>query len=322
MKKHALGGLVGIGICAAAFAACGGGGGGGGGGDGGSAGTGNAGGTGAAGGTTGSTTTSGSGGSDVECPAPEPAHPGEVSTVDSVKAEILDTKGAPATGILADVCGTNLCLTGGADANGDLLVTDTTDKQLSDLRLLYGDGLGFVRMGTPLPGAPGTNLVVDLGTIHAVRLADPTSGAPLVAGSPATNNGVTLLPPANATFDISGIIYEENERGFRAAVFKPSDGTFPAVENAPVELALLIGMAPIESTICPAAKLTFPNSEGWAAGAEVELWLNGVVTFDHWAPFGGWAKLAEAVVDGDGKTVTTKDGQGIVHIGTWGAKLK
>src|SRR5262245_38511009 len=57
-----------------------------------------------------SVTTTGTGGTEVEaCPAPEPAHPGEIRTVGLVEAVAIDQNGDPAEGVDVTICGTNVC---------------------------------------------------------------------------------------------------------------------------------------------------------------------------------------------------------------------
>jgi hypothetical protein len=51
----------------------------------------------------------------------------------------------------------------------------------------------------------------------------------------------------------------------------------------------------------------------WAPGTEVEVFIQGLKTgsVDHgpdWAPYGGWAPVATAVVSADGSTIDTTDG--------------
>jgi hypothetical protein len=74
--------------------------------------------------------------------------------------------------------------------------------------------------------------------------------------------------------------------------------------------------------MCPPAKLTFPNTLNWPANTQVDLWLNGVETFDHYVPYGSWAKVAEGVVSADGKTISTKDGKGVPATGAYGVVKK
>ena len=114
----------------------------------------------------------------------------------------------------------------------------------------------------------------------------------------------------------------ENEVDFRTNTVDASLFNFPAVTSSGLNIEVVVGMAPVDTVVCPAAALTVPNTLGWTAGAEVEFYLHGTLTFEHWAPYGEWEKVAEGVVDGDGTSITTKDGEGIHLIGTYGLVLK
>ncbi len=77
-------------------------------------------------------------------------------------------------------------------------------------------------------------------------------------------------------------------------------------------------MAPVDTTLCPPAKVTVtlphattsPNDLGWAPGTAVELWITGSDVGQTYAPYAGWRKMSDGVVSGDGATVTTLAGQG------------
>ncbi|MSP24754.1 MAG: hypothetical protein EXR75_06230 [Myxococcales bacterium] len=277
-------------------------------------------GMGGAGTTTGAPTSSSpssSTGSGDGCPAPEPAHAGVKDMVGNVTATIFGIDGKPAPSLLADVCGTNLCLSGKTDAGGQMSVMGG-GKELSDVRLLYGNGMAYVKMGTPLSSLPDAAF----GMIHTVLLPPVAEGVALEAGKVATSGEVSVAIAVGAYIGIDATIYKPGEDGFRAVVFAPSDGTFPAVAAAPKEFARLVGMAPINARFCPPAKLTVPNEDGWVAGAAVEVWLNGTETFDHFAPFGGWAIVAGATVSADGASIVTNDGEGLPELGVIGLRLK
>ena len=135
------------------------------------------------------------------------------------------------------------------------------------------------------------------------------------------NGDVTLSLAAGTEIHISIIDNPDaNARTFRSVTFSPTDGTFPGVDPA-LNLEMLYGMAPYDMVFCPAAKMTVPNPNNWTAGAAVEFYLHGTKTFDHNAPYGGWAKVADGAVSSDGTTVSTNDGQGIPEVGLIGLKL-
>jgi hypothetical protein len=264
------------------------------------------------------------------CSATAPPHPGVETQVAQVQAHIEDLGGNPASMIVADVCGTNICLFAETDAQGNLLLTANNDA-LDDVRLLYGDGGIYVKMGAPFPTPGGT---VDYGDINAVRLPAAAQGAQIgtftqtgclttMSTMDLSQGDVTLSLAADTDIHISIIDNPEPaQRTFRSVTFRPADGTFPAVDPA-LNLEVFYGMAPYDMTFCPAAKMTVPNPDpgNWAAGAAVEFYLHGTKTFDHNAPYGGWAKVADGAVSSDGSMVSTNDGAGIPEVGLIGLKL-
>ena len=243
----------------------------------------------------------------------------EETAVDIVTADIMDLDGQPAAGIPAEVCGYNMCYTGVANASGHMSV-NAAGSSLTVALMLYGDGIDWVRLFAPLPN-PGDTA---FGTITAARLPTEAQGAPLVLGQDAVSGDVTLHLDAAAfvEFDILTYGCEVALPTFRTVTI-PVDGsaTLPAVTPA-LSLGMLFGMAPINTLICPAAKMTVPNLPGWAANAEVEFLLEGTSIFQEWAMLRDWTKVSDGAVSADGTTVSTADGQGIPMIGTIGVRLK
>ena len=262
----------------------------------------------------GSTSSTGSG---PECPPTKPEHPGKSSNIDEIKGKITDRQGNPADDILTDVCGTNICLSGHSDKNGSFVV-DGMNAELLDVALIYGNGHGYVKMATPITTTPK----FDFGDINTVKLPAFSEGAAIKAGADATNNGVTVTIAAGANIKFDKILYpEESMHVFRAVVFKPDEGNFVAIDKS-LGLELLVGTAAINTDICPPAKLSVPNSEGWDADAAVEFHYHNYNTFNHWAPYAGWTKIAEGKVSSDGKTIVTNDGEGVPQLGLFGLKRK
>ncbi|MBM4375364.1 MAG: hypothetical protein FJ095_09790 [Deltaproteobacteria bacterium] len=262
------------------------------------------------------TSSSGSGVITVpDCVAPSPANPGKKVAVGTVKVTVQDKngKGLPDALIDVQVCGSDLCLYG-KSSDGSYTISNG-GKELIDPSLKYGSqsGTQYLFWGGALPmGAD-----VDFGVVTAVELG-PVGGK-LEKGATVTSNGVSV------TFDPNARIEQEllaPEEPFAAVVFKPTDGKFPQLAASPVDFALIVGMGPADVDVCPPAKLSFPNAAMFPAKATVELWANGVKTYDNWVPYGTWAKVAEAVVSDDGKTVTTLDGKGIPALAAYGVTLK
>ncbi|MEZ4442830.1 MAG: hypothetical protein R3B72_27285 [Polyangiaceae bacterium] len=273
------------------------------------------------------------------CTSPDPAHENITQTVTgTVTGTVVDVQGNPVDQLLTDVCGTNICLFGvtnsagvmGVESMGNFTAGIGTDQEFVDVRLLYGSGKRFAKMAARLP----TIADPTFGTINALNLPDVATGvdmAPNCAiapngtqrsqGGDVTQGDVTLSIPADAALKHDIVVYEESQMGFRSTVLDLSGGTynFPAVDPA-LNLEVLVALAPINTTICPGAKMTFANTAGWAMGAEVEIFLNGTLTFNHYAPYGEWEKVAEGVVTAAG--VETKGAEDIKVLGTYGVRLK
>ena len=274
------------------------------------------GGTGGAGGTAPSCiATLGDGGSSCT-PAmyPPPTTP---IVVNSVTADIVDLSGSPAANIKTEVCGTDKCKTGAANASGHVSVNAGGDT-LNAPVLLYGDGIDWVDLFAPLTTPP----TVALGTISAARLPAIADGTIIALGQDVVSGDVTLHIDAAAYVEFDQLTYCTAEEESLRAVTLPLDGsaTLPGVAVDPA-IEMAFGMAPLGTMICPAAKMTVPNLPGWTANAPVEFLLEGVTASQDWARFGEWTKVSDGAVSADGTTVSTAGGQGIPQIGTIGVRL-
>lgn len=277
--------------------------------------------TGAAGGTGGGTSTGGAGPCDpitLACIAPEPAHLEQTLQINTIDAVVMGTDGSPANGITTKVCGTDIC-SDILSAEPDGSTSIPANGMFKDPRFVYGDGKEYGEMAVLLATADADR---DFGQVHAIRLPDIASGAELVPGNDVTNSGITLSIPDGAVLDHDCLLYSEDELTFRANAVDAGAFNFPAVDLSGVNIEVVVALAPINTVICPAAALTVPNVAGWTPGAEVEFYVHGHLTFKHYAPYGEWSKVAEGVVDGDGTTITTKAGEGIELIATYGLVLK
>ena len=279
--------------------------------------------------TTTTTTTTSSGGSAPVCVLSAGAGgmsctpPGFSTTktetlVNTVTADVVDLASAPAADVVADVCGFNICYSGSSDASGHISVNAKNDG-LEVPRLLYGDGIEYVRLQSALPAVPDAAF----GTIHIARLPSAASGAVLAPGAEASSGGVTLSLAADAfvTFDV--LLYcKQAEQTFRAVQIPLDAGLALPGVDATLGLGLLFGMAPVGTQICPRAQMTVANSAGWTPGATVEFYFQGISLFEEYAPYGGWAKVSEGTVSGDGATVSTNGAEGIPELGVIGIRLK
>ena len=98
----------------------------------------------------------------------------------------------------------------------------------------------------------------------------------------------------------------------------------PAVDQANLGAeVVLVATAPINTVICPAAamEVELPAGIGWTEGTEVELFLHGTKTFQHYVPYGEWSKHGEGVVTANG-TITTNAGSEIELLGLYAVRPK
>ena len=269
---------------------------------------------------TASTGTSAGGGDpncgETACAPPEPTQPNEMVTFGVVTAQVVDQDDMPAQNVNAPVCGINLC--------GDIVNSDAQGNLSVD-----GQNLSFIapRFSVGYNGRGYTKLtslisMTDFGTIRVVRLPQFSAGADLVGATEATNSGVTLGLAADSEIKFDCLTFTDPaERKFVAATVDVSTWTAaeaPFIDQS-LDLEVIVALGPLDTHICPAASLTFANVRNWAMGANVEIYIHGTKTYQHYAPYGSWAKIADAVVGADG--VATVQGQGIEVLGTYGARL-
>jgi hypothetical protein len=277
--------------------------------------------TGASGGSGGAGATGGgaTGGAGPECEAPEPAHMGEVDTVDSISADYVDQNDMPAEGVQTTVCGTNICSEPvDSAADGTVTVDASGIASFNDPRFNASqNALDYAKLSALIPTKPAH----DFGQVRVIRMPPPAMGVEITAGAEASQGGVTLNVPAGAVVDHDEIDVPEAYRVLRGAVLDIT--SYPASEfpSVPASLGIevLVVAMPLGTHICPAAELRFDNVAGWAAGTEVDIYINGAKTFEHYAPYGEWAIVAEAVVSADGMEVVTTAETGVETLGTFGA---
>lgn len=289
----------------------------------GSAGTGGTGATGAtagSGGTggsaSGSSGSSGSSGAAAVCEGKGYGGMEKVAMVGVVKATLVDQDAKPASGVPVFVCGTDVCTPPAkSGANGSTTINANTNLKAPAFK--YGDGLEFAKFAAPVPAGDTT---FDM-NIVSLRLPAVGTGDLLTPGASAKSNGVVIDIAAGAKVKIDLLTYEDPAQAtFRAALL-PAGANVPAVDPT-LDLEVVYGAAPMETLLCPAAKLHIPNTAGWAANAPVEFFIHGLEVGQEWAPYGGWAMVSEGAVSADGKEVVTADGQGIPFLSTFGVRLK
>jgi hypothetical protein len=276
---------------------------------------------------------SGAGGGQT-CPPPMKYGGGELSmTGASVKAKIVDETGAPVVGQPIYICGTNICSNPGTtDANGSVFLS--TNLKETKPAFKFGDTLSYAELAIPLT-APSTDFTT-VGTmvLGTGKLAGKP-GATLKAGSDATSGDVTVSIPAGASVGIDLIVYGTPDQQKLRTVNIPLTNVGPVLDpvmvgDAGAGFSLLYGLAPAETPICPAAKVTvalphkttMPNDLGWAPGTAVEFWIMTTDTGQVYAPYAGWAKMSDGTVSSDGASVSTDPGQGFIYLENFAIRLK
>ncbi len=282
----------------------------------------------AAGGDSGSSDTGDSGGPgdglawlanpDAGCPSPGSVGDGSAPTVDGglVSATIVDLDGAPLGGFFTQVCGLNSCSAPQATNDAGAVTIDATRLSLEKPVLGYGDALDFPLLLVPVPVGP----TVDLGVLVSAAL--PSAGASFVSGGDALSADVTVsIPPGGAAI-VDTILYDTGDKqALRAVAIPPAKASaMPGV--AANSLALLYGVAPIDTLFCPAARVTVANRAGWPAGARVGFYILGDDTAEPWAPYGDWGLISHGSVSADGASIRTADGEGFPVLETFGVRLE
>jgi hypothetical protein len=248
-----------------------------------------------------------------------------VKTADnSVTARIVDETGAPvAAGQPVYICGLDICSDPGkVGTNG--MVTISTTLSMKKAAFKVGDTLSYAEVAIPL--TMGTTDFT-MGGTKVINTANFTGkpGAALTPGTSATSGDVTLSIPAGASVGVNTIVYGDNPL-FRA-VSIPIANEGPWLASAGVTgFQLLYGVAPAETTLCPAVKVTValpsPDTTGWSPGDAVEFWVMTTDTGQTYAPYAGWAKMSDGTVSADGKTVSTDDAQGFIFLENFAIRKK
>ncbi len=253
---------------------------------------------------------------------------GETASVGgSVTATIVDTTGAAAAGQPIYICGIDLCSApANVDSQGHAAIS--TGLSMKKPAFRFGDAVNYAEFSIPLTASPTA-----FGTLTTGHL--PATGAALTPGTTATSGDVSLAIPAGAMVAIDTIVYGTAAQQALRTVAIPVASAAAQLASAKVNgssanFQLLYGLAPVDTTICPPAKVTVPlphhtaapNDLGWAAGAAVEFWVTTTDVGQTFAPYSGWARLSDGVVSADGASVSTVEGQGFPFLESFAVRLK
>lgn len=280
-------------------------------------GTGGAGGAGTGGATTSS---SGTGGTPVVCEGPGFTGNEMPVPITSVEATIVDlgTPPMPVANVLTFLCGTDICSDPqNTGVNGQVIINAPNPPGVMKLPAFkYGDGLEYGKFAVRVPDAVNV-----FPSIAIAKLPPLAEGQTLEPGTTVTSGDVTLTIPAETTVEIDYLFYDETEKeGFRTTTITDPAAVI-AIDPA-LNLEIAYAVAPVETLFCPAVMVTVPNTLGWTAGAEVEFFVHGVDVAQHWAPYGGWAKMSDGRVSADGTTISTSPEGGMSILSVFGIRLK
>jgi hypothetical protein len=254
-------------------------------------------------------------------PAPQCRGPGYAGSPSQqrfshLSAIVVDGAGKPVSKVIAQACGTNICLNGTTGADGSVTIEQAVSMTKPAFK--YGDGTLYARFALPLED-PSVN--VDLGKEVTFLFDAPEMGVALEPGKPAVSHGatVTLSPETTDVTPDRLDFYTADLRKFRAVEVPIAKA--PAAVDPSFGFELVYALTPSDTVLCPAAALSVPNTPGWDAGSRVEVFLHGIDVAEEWAPYGGWAKVSGGAVSADGTSISTDADGGIPALSVIGIRL-
>lgn len=218
----------------------------------------------------------------------------------SASATIVDLNAMPVANLVTFLCGTDIC-SNPATTNAQGTVSLSWNMKMVQPVFKFGDALTFPEIGIPVTTATTT-----FPTLTTAPL--PAAGAAFTPGGDAVSGGVTISLPANGVATVDPLIYDTPDKQKFRAVEIPADKGKPVIDASGLGFEMLIGVSPANTTFCPVANLTLPNTPSWPAGTAVEIYGQSLDVGQEWAPYGGWAKIADGAVSADGKSVTSTGG--------------
>jgi hypothetical protein len=236
--------------------------------------------------------------------------------VTTLDATLVDPAGNPVTGVPVFACGTNLC-TEPSPTGSDGHVHLAPCVTIANPAIKVFDDPAWAPFAAGLQG-PGPSFTVGKLTLAPL----PAQGAVLATGSN-TSVGVTLGVPGTVKFDLEHTAAAT--QGFRAASVTPAWFAGTRLDPAMLGIAVVWGLAPLNTTLSPPATLTVPNTAMWPASAQVDFFLDGTdtTTATPIAPWGTWGMIGSGHVSADGATVSTDGGagNGLAEVGLVGMRL-
>lgn len=232
------------------------------------------------------------------CEAPGYHEDAAPLTVEQVQASIVDSDGALVPNFPVQVCGLDRCFNGASNRVGQ--VNMAPHSALLRPAFKYGDGFEFAELALLL----GPDEKQDLGTVQALPLPSYAEGAPFPKSGRVRQGDLTLSLDRNTTLEHDHLSYADSELLFRSVAIPIAQ--HPLALDPSFERAYAV--APLGTTFCPPARLSLPNSSGWAPNTEVEVFVQGLDVAEKWAAYGSWTQVAEARVSSDGALIESTTG--------------
>jgi hypothetical protein len=232
----------------------------------------------------------------------------------SVTAKIVDQTGAAVPSQPVFICGLNICSPASmTDASGNASISTTIMEKKPAFK--FGDRVLYAELGIPL-----TMPTTSIGTVATAKL--PTTGGALTPGMGATSAGVTVTVPAGATLAFDTLLYDTPDKQTFRAASVPVASLAPVLPSMTPAFEMFYGLSPSQTTICPAASVSVPNTPMWPAGTKVEFWVMTLDTAQNFAPYAGWGKISDGTVSADGMTVSTDPGAGFAYLDNFAVRKK
>lgn len=232
----------------------------------------------------------------------------------TVSGKVVDQNGMAVAAQPIFICGLDICSPPGKTA-ADGTIAISTNLMMKKAALKFGDALHYAELAIPL-----ASTMESYGTVATAKL--PSPGAAITAGTDAVSGNVTVSVPAGATVQFDELVYTSPDQQTLRIAEIPVGMAKPVIDASGFAFEELFGLAPAGTTICPAAKVTVPNSASWPAGTTVEFYVMSVDVAQQYAPYAGWAKASDGAVSADGKTIVTADGQGMDYLDVFAIRKK
>lgn len=245
-----------------------------------------------------------------ECVPPVFEDDSEARPFQRLSATVQDEAGKPVVEIVAQACGTNVCLQAKTNAQGRVSISESTD--IAKLAFKYGDGLRYAQLVVEMPDQE----VHELGIQTTLRLPEGVPDNRLQAGASVESSDARLTLSAETSVGFDVLSYpDEAQHVFVAREFERE--VLPASVAARQFNAVWV-LGPQKTTFCPPAALTLPNTASLPAGAAVDLYLLVTGIEGHFARYAEWGKVGSATVSDDGSRIQTDLDSGLPELGIIG----